>query len=200
MMKASLWILALPIALAAAAAVAAETPARPDLREELLRMRDADQRARGQGGAPDPQAMARVDAANTARLKEIVAQEGWPTAALVGGDGAGAAWLLAQHADRDRAFQADVLARIEKLLDAGEGSRKEYAYLYDRINDPQRYGTQGTCVDATRWVPRPIEDEAGVDRRRAEAGLPPMAHYIAIVSEHCKEFLGARPQGAKQGG
>lgn len=180
--------------LTAAFARAAEAPTQPELREELLRMSVADQRARGEGGVPDPRAMARVDAANTARLKEIVAKEGWPTVSMVGADGSAAAWLLAQHADRDRAFQADVLARIAKLLDAGEVTRKNYAYLYDRINDPQRFGTQGTCVEPTRWVPRPIEDEASVDARRAEAGLPPMAEYIVFISGKCEEMMGARPQ------
>jgi hypothetical protein len=131
--------------------------------------------------------MARVDAANTTRLKEIVAQVGWPTISMVGGDAAGAAWLLAQHADRDRAFQVDVLARIEKLLDSGEATHKEYAYLYDRVNEPQRYGTQGTCLSATRWAPRPIENEADVDKRRAEVGLLTMAEYIAIISHMCRE-------------
>ncbi len=139
--------------------------------------------------------MGRVDAANTARLKEIVAQVGWPTISMVGGDAAGAAWLLAQHADRDRVFQQDVLARIEKLLPSGEATRKEYAYLYDRINEPQRYGTQGTCLDSAHWAPRPIENEADVDKRRAEVGLPTMAEYIAIISKMCGEaFLPtARP-------
>lgn len=183
--------------LVAAPLHAADTPARPDLREELLRMRAEDQRARGVGGVMDPQAMGRVYAANTARLKEIVAQVGWPTISLVGGDAAGAAWLLAQHADQDRAFQVDVLARIEKLLDSGEATRKEYAYLYDRVHEPQRYGTQGTCVDSTRWVPRPIENEAGVDKRRAEVGLPAMAEYISIVSRICGEYAVPAPRPGK---
>ena len=46
-----------------------------------------------------------VDAVHTARLKAIVAAHGWPTVAQVGQDGADAAWLLAQHADKDPAFQ-----------------------------------------------------------------------------------------------
>jgi hypothetical protein len=46
-----------------------------------------------------------VDAANTARMKRIVAERGWPGRSLVGDDGAQAAWLLVQHADHDPAFQ-----------------------------------------------------------------------------------------------
>jgi hypothetical protein len=49
--------------------------------------------------------VASVDAGNLAWLKETVAEVGWPGRSMVGEDGAHAAWLLAQHADRDPAFQ-----------------------------------------------------------------------------------------------
>lgn len=163
------------------------------LKEELLRMRAEDQLARGEGAASPPHGTSKVDAANTARLKEIVAMYGWPTVSMVGSEAASAAWLLAQHADRDRAFQASVLVLMEKLLDSGEASRKNYAYLFDRINEPQHYGTQGTCLDSTRWVPRLIEDEANVDKRRAEAGLPPMSQYIEFASKMCGELPLTKP-------
>ena len=38
--------------------------------------------------------MGEVDAANLKRLKHIVAQDGFPTAEMVGLDGVDAAWLL----------------------------------------------------------------------------------------------------------
>jgi hypothetical protein len=41
---------------------------------------------------------------------------------------------------------------------------------------PQRYGTQFHTVDG-KLVPRPIEDEANVDARRAAVGLGTMAEY-----------------------
>jgi CubicO group peptidase (beta-lactamase class C family) len=116
---------------------------------------------------------------------------------MVGGDGASAAWLLAQHADQDRPFQREVLAHIEKLMATGEAGRKDYAYLYDRVHEPQRYGTQGTCVDGKRWEPREIEDAANVDRRRAEVGLPSMAEYVKIISPRCATMAPAVTQTAK---
>ena len=78
-----------------------------ELRRELLAMAAEDQRIRhlvdehteASGKIPDdliPE-WTRIDAANTARLAEIVAEHGWPTRSLVGDDGANAAWLLAQH-------------------------------------------------------------------------------------------------------
>jgi hypothetical protein len=47
----------------------------------------------------------RVDQDNTRWLADVVSARGWPGWKLVGEDGAAAAWLLAQHADRDPAWQ-----------------------------------------------------------------------------------------------
>jgi hypothetical protein len=153
----------------------------PGLRAELLEMKAADQRPR----ADSPTERAELEQANrrnTLRLKEIVARYGWPTISMVGEDGAQAAWLLAQHSDSDRGFQRQALRSIEKLVPAGEAVPRNYAYLYDRLNTPQRYGTQGTCNSTGLWVPLEVEDEARLDERRAEAGLPPMKEYIETAS------------------
>ena len=79
-------------------------PSQPALREELLELRSQDQAVRT-AATVSVEKMIEVDERNTARLKEIIARYGWPTKAMVGWDGADAAWLLAQHADRDPAFQ-----------------------------------------------------------------------------------------------
>ena len=44
----------------------------------------------------------------------------------------------------------------------------------------QIYGTQLRSGRDTggQWVLEPIEDEAGVDARRAAVGLPPLAEYL----------------------
>jgi hypothetical protein len=57
--------------------------------------------------------VASINAANLSRLKGIVAEFGFPTLAMVGPEGANAAWLLTQHADDDPAFQKHVLTLIE---------------------------------------------------------------------------------------
>lgn len=166
---------------------AAKPPINAELREELLQMQEADQAVR----EPMPQtkeeinALIAVDAKHTARLKEIVSSHGWPSVSLVGEDGASAAWLLAQHADADPDFQRQVLGLIEPVLATGEVKASNYAYLWDRTHEPQRYGTQGRCVGGGRWEPREIESPEEVDARRAEVGLPPMADYKKLVSEHC---------------
>lgn len=172
--------------LLSARSVAVE-PTSHSLRAELIRMKEADQSARSLRLEDEDEirVLTAIDAVNTARLKSIVAESGWPSQSLVGSDGAEAAWLLAQHADADPAFQRSVLALIEPLVAAGEVKASSYAYLWDRTHDPQRYGTQGRCRQDGKWEPRAIEDPDHVDARRAQVGLSPMAEYRGMVSKHC---------------
>src|SRR5690606_5982636 len=96
-----------------------------------------------------------VDEANTKWLKAQVDQDGWFTISKFGADADLAAWLLVQHADRDVAFQADVLRILEPFVATAETAQTNYAYLYDRVavnsGRPQRYGTQGLCTAAGVW-------------------------------------------------
>ncbi|MDB5368283.1 MAG: hypothetical protein JWM77_4210 [Rhodospirillales bacterium] len=121
-----------------------------------------------------------LDRANTERLKNIVERYGWPSTRNFGEAAEQAAWLIALHADLDRPFQHRVLTLLEASTEQGESPPRHLAYLYDRVavadHKPQRWGTQGRCV-AEKWEPFPIEDPAGVDRRRAAAGMAPMAAY-----------------------
>jgi uncharacterized protein (TIGR03067 family) len=125
-----------------------------------------------------------IDAKNTARMKEIVEKYGWPGASLIGNDGSLAAFLLVQHADRDRAFQQKCLPLIAAAVKAKEASPQHLAYLTDRLlvaeGKKQVYGTQLRQADG-KLEPAPIEDEANVDKRRAEIGLAPLADYIKQV-------------------
>ncbi len=145
------------------------------LRLELIKMEAEDQIFRALIDE-----LSGVDAKNTARLKEIVAKHGWPGKSLAGEDGAEAAWLLVQHADADVAFQKQCLELMKPLLEKGEISKRNYAYLTDRVlvaeKKPQVYGTQFERKDGD-FVPFPIEDEANVDRRRQAMGLQPLAEY-----------------------
>jgi hypothetical protein len=78
-----------------------------------------------------------------------------------------------------------VLALLEPLVESGEVKAANVAYLWDRTHAPQRYGTQGACNADGGWSPREIEAADGVDARRAEVGLPPMAEYVKLVSTYC---------------
>lgn len=165
-------------------------PTEPGLRDELLKMSDADQKARNAviaDGGHDPAAikiMLAVDARNLPRIKAIDARQGFPTLAQVGSDGVGAAWLLVQHADRDHAFQAHVLGELKPRLHEGGISAQDYALLTDRVlvaqHKPQRYGTQFKIIHGRMHVD-PIEDAADVDKRRAAIGLPSLADYRCVL-------------------
>jgi hypothetical protein len=129
-------------------------------------------------------AMGEVDHVNTEWLKAIVARHGWPGISQVGMAAAANAWVLVQHADADPAFQLKALRLIEPMLAKGDVDKSNYALLYDRVMvntaGKQRYGTQMTCR-AGKLVPRPIEDEAGLAKRRSEMGLQPMADYLNLM-------------------
>lgn len=127
-------------------------------------------------------AMARYDRANSAWLRKMIDAVGWPKISSVGPEASNSAWLLVQHADADPALQLKALRLMEPLVGAGEVDKKNYAYLYDRvmlkITGKQRYGTQMTC-EGGRRIPQALENETGLDRVRAEVGLPPMIEYQA---------------------
>jgi DNA-directed RNA polymerase subunit RPC12/RpoP len=156
-------------------------------RAEVLRRAEQDQVARAEPG-PDWDTVASVDADNLTWLKDVVAEIGWPGRSIVGQDGAHAAWLPAQHADREPAFQRRCLDLITEAAKSGEASLTELAYLTDRVllaeGRPQEYGTQMTGREEG-WVPRRLRDPATVDERRAAMSLGPLSEYIArMAHEH----------------
>jgi hypothetical protein len=155
------------------------------LRQELVAMRAEDMRVRaelvasGELGGPYVPRMEAVHRQNAARLRELIAQHGWPAADIAGDDGAEAAWLIAQHAIGEPEFQRDVLQRLLACAAEERVPRWHAAYLEDRIalheGRPQRFGSQ--------WVDDPIDgrarpwqiaDPARIDEVRAEVGLGPM--------------------------
>jgi hypothetical protein len=132
-----------------------------------------------------------IFAAHTARLKELIKENGWPRLSKVGAEASQAAWLLVQHADTDRAWQREALALMEGLIDAGEIKPANVAYLSDRIaiadHLPQKYGTQGHCVGPGLWQPFSLIDPERVDQRRAAMNMPPLADYVAMAADYmCK--------------
>jgi hypothetical protein len=120
----------------------------------------------------------RVDARNTARLREIIERWSWPKRSAIGDEAADGLWLLAQHADADPELQRSALAAMEALLPSAEVKRPNLAFLRDRVarhtGAPQRYGTQGTCVGPARWEPDTLADPAQVDEERRRMELPPL--------------------------
>lgn len=163
----------------------------PELRQELLNRVQKDQTIRKRAIKPDAdeaelKEMINVDRENTARLKEVIERYGWPGKALVGDDGAHAAWLLVQHADLDPAFQKKCLELLKAAVNENDASPRDLAYLTDRVlvgqHKPQIYGTQLRVVGGT-LKPQPIEDEEHVDDRRKEVGLSTLREYLKASEE-----------------
>jgi hypothetical protein len=163
------------------------------LRRELLARREEDQRIRHLASAqadPDTgrlpaglgEQWQNVDDDNTRWLAELLASGGWPGRTLVGEEAAQAAWLLAQHADRDPVQQRAFLDALRAAVTQGEASAAQLAYLEDRVRvnagQSQLYGTQFT-ITGGKLTPCPIEDPGRLDERRAQAGLEPFADYEA---------------------
>ena len=168
----------------------------PRLRQELLKRVSEDQRIRNElikKGIDHPDQalldqMNRIDAVNTARIKVIIKQYGWPGPKLIGRDGTDAFFLLAQHGDP--AFQKKVLPLVQKAYQRGILTGQSYALFSDRVlvgsGKLQIYGTSARPID--QWNGRepvfdPIEDEANVDKRRAKVGLMPLSEYREFLKQ-----------------
>ncbi len=133
------------------------------------------------------EAIFKKDAENTARLKEIIEEYGWPTISKVGEKASKSAWLLVQHADQQPEFQKEVLSLLEEEMQAGEVSRRNVAYLTDRVRvnfgEPQLFGTQWWPGESGSGEPRPIEDPEHLDERREDYDLEPYTEYEAGMRE-----------------
>lgn len=129
----------------------------------------------------------RLQIERTTRIKEMFDQIGFPTPPKFDKEVTSDFWLLVQHSDNDPAFQQRVLDAMD-ALPAGVIETTEQAYLVDRVlintGRLQRYGTQVDFdFDQARAFPKPVEDPAGIDERRASAGLESLSKYMNGMSE-----------------
>lgn len=162
---------------------------RRDLLAELLARRDKDQNARAAllaGQSEMYEQLLRTDVDNAAWLENVIEKIGWPGRALVGEEGAHAAWMLAQHADRRPSFQQRCLRLMEQAVSAGDASPADLAHLTDRVllaqGKKQIYGTQTSARDG-RFIACRLRDSDRVDELRATIGLEPLKTYLRDVLE-----------------
>lgn len=120
-----------------------------------------------------------IDGENLRQLKDIIAACGWPGTAK----DSHSAWLLAQHADSDLAFQREARALLQASVKAGIAAARDLAYLSDRIaaneGRPQEYGTQFSQPDRCHLIIEPVDDRAMANRRRLAVGLQSLEQYEA---------------------
>lgn len=155
------------------------------LKAELLSMAAQDLRVRGELVAEGSlfegyhPRMREVHDRNAARLLVILEEHGWPGRARVGEEAAEAAWLVLQHAIGHPVLQRRGLSLLREAAAERDIPTVQVAMLEDRIRScegrGQRYGTQYDWDEHGQLSPLPIEDEAGVDARRREIGLVPLA-------------------------
>lgn len=157
------------------------------LKAELEAMYDTDQKIRQSLNNESDQAaraiimkkMWATDDANQLRLDEILKQHGWPQKKDVGASAVSTAFLIIHHAPLETMKRH--YASVQKAAESGDLSKDSFAMFDDRLRmhegRPQRYGTQMKGDKNGKNTIWPIEDEANVDKRRAEVGFKPLAEY-----------------------
>lgn len=130
--------------------------------------------------------MEEVHMRNGARLKEIIAEYGWPGRSLVGEDGMIAAWFIAQHAIGDPPFQRKALKLLKAAHRKGEVSAQAVAFLQDRIcvfeGRPQVYGTQFEPDEHGVYRPCQMIDPERANERRKAIGMEALEERAAAVN------------------
>lgn len=156
------------------------------LKDELLRLKAEHQKlfqSAVEAGYQDNSQFKQLQEArtnNTARLCQIVKEAGWPTADLVGKEGASAAFFLLKNSESFE-LQRELFPVIVEAVKKGEIEKADFAAFVDRLRVrvglKQLFGTQATIVKGF-LVLYPIVDEAHVDARRTQYNLPPLDTYL----------------------
>lgn len=120
---------------------------------------------------------------NAALLTRVFDDIGWPGRREYGDDGAGAAFLILQHAIGHPDLQRRGLTLLLDAIPEGQANPLDVAYLSDRISifegGAQTFGTQFDWDANGQLSPATVRDPETLDERRASVGLPPMAETIA---------------------
>ena len=120
---------------------------------------------------------------NAALLTRVFDDIGWPGRREYGDDGAGAAFLILQHAIGHPDLQRRGLTLLLDAIPEGQANPLDVAYLSDRISifegGAQTFGTQFDWDANGQLSPAAVRDPETLDERRASVGLPPIAETIA---------------------
>ncbi|MBB6611416.1 hypothetical protein H7F15_10250 [Pontibacter sp. Tf4] len=127
------------------------------------------------------QQMMDTDAENQKQIIAIIEKHGWPGKSMVGQQASQAVFLVIQHSGKD--VMGKYLPLLREAVAKGEAEKSQLALMEDRYlmyNDkPQLYGSQVTMNNTTKqWELYKVEDEANLDKRRAEMGMEPIKDYL----------------------
>ena len=162
------------------------------MREQLLKRNATDQVARKALLADKASEQAlntvlRIDADNTAFMRQLLVHCGWPERSAVGEEAAKAAWRLTQHADMDPQYQVLAAQQLKHAVLAKEAEPWDLAVLVDRnrrLNDqPQVYGMQFYSEPDGVIEFYDIVSPARLDDRRKAIGLEPFFCWALRVSK-----------------
>ncbi|HVI47533.1 MAG TPA: DUF6624 domain-containing protein [Chitinophaga sp.] len=121
------------------------------------------------------------DSLNLITVKAILDKHGWPPRSEIGDDGARTIFLVIQHADY--LTQKQYLGRVKEAVDRKDIPSQFACLLTDRIlmqeGKPQIYGSQVVRDSNTgKYIVYRLADPENVDKRRAAAGMIPIADYV----------------------
>ncbi|KGE12282.1 DUF6624 domain-containing protein [Sphingobacterium deserti] len=118
--------------------------------------------------------MESIHRSNAKRLREIIADIGYPTISKVGEKASNAAWLIIQHAISEPEFIKACYVMMKENKD--DINPLHIAYLHDRIlvfqSKPQKYGTQLTSGGAIY----PVRNKANLNIERKKVNLPALSN------------------------
>jgi Family of unknown function (DUF6624) len=159
-----------------------QKPSDPALRDQISRLLEDDQAVRQKEGF-DAKKMEAIDRRTAAPLKAIFDRYGVPTYDMVGVQAAKDFIVMVQHQSPE--LRKVVLPKLKANVDAGQADPAVYAMVYDRaqrdLGKNQLYGEQLECATGKSLALAPIDDEANVNRRRAESGLMRVELYARLV-------------------
>ncbi len=138
---------------------------------------------------PEARTLLAVNEANAERFAALMEEtSAWPGLRAVGADGADAAWMLAQHADRSNELRRSWLPSLASAVETGDADPRHLATLTDRVaavaGEPQLYGTIVLLAeDGEVEYPLPIVDAGKLEERRRSIGLPDPAADAPYLAE-----------------
>jgi hypothetical protein len=121
------------------------------------------------------------DSINLIKVTEILDTYGWVGADKVGGTANQTLFLVIQHSDLKT--QQKYLPMMREAVKNKNANSSALALLEDRValgeGKRQIYGSQiGRDDETNKNYVLPLDDPDNVDKRRAEAGLEPLADYV----------------------
>lgn len=172
------------------------------LRSELLKMREAQQKAEKKvvdnqkDGQKTLAAITEIGEKNLLRLCEIIKQNGWTGKELVGEDGAAAALSIIKG-NRSFKLQREIFPVVVAAAKKGYTDNSNVAWLIDSIRvsagQTQIFGTQIKIRDEMFYL-YPLENEAKVDEWRKLYNLPSLSDFIKYLQSNYQMIVLKSPR------